>query len=93
MDKLELYKFAQENISEWHWEDWDDNSLTVFVSKYAILDLCKLLGYNYWDDGYGYEHTHLCPDGDISIDHFNDWCEDNDIDPKEIFNEKGYWEE
>lgn len=82
MEIVDIIKLLEEAVCEHH---WNGDSLLVFIKNYKIPEVCKMLGYNYWDDGYGYEHTHLCPDGDISIDDFNEWLEEHEITPEKLF--------
>ena len=82
METVEIIKLLEEAVVEHH---WCGESLIIFVKNSMIHDICKMLGYCYWDDGYGHEHTHLCHDGDICIDDFNEWLESYDITPEKLF--------
>jgi hypothetical protein len=86
---LKLKKLLDECVTEYHWHECD-GGLIIFISYYNLKDFCQFLGQQYWDDGYGYDHTHLCPDGDVSVDDFDYWLEQNDINPEEIFPKEGH---
>ena len=82
METVDIIKLLNDAVVEHH---WNGESLIIFVKNYKIKDVCDMLGYDYWDDGYGYDHTHICPDGDMCIDDFNEWLEDYDITPEKLF--------
>lgn len=90
MDKLELYKFAENSVDEWHWapdpSGKGEDRLHVFVSPAADRrELLDILGSGFFDDEFNISHTAISSDGGIILTDFQDWCEDNGFDAAEVF--------
>lgn len=95
-EELKYYKFVEKYVSEWHTpEETEWQGLQIYFIPSGIEDFIDLVGDSYWDDGYGYETTHLCPDGSIIVNQFDNWLSTLDINWEDIFygNEENFVEQ
>lgn len=83
MTELQLYKFINNNGCEWHWNP--DGHLIIFISHYHLKDFCDMLGRNAFDDDGLPCEQHLCADGDIALNGFENVLEYYDIEPENVF--------
>ena len=83
MTELQLYKFINDHDCEWHWNP--DGHLIVFINWFWLEEFCRMLGRNIFDDDGLPCEQHLCADGDVALNEFENVLEYYDIEPENVF--------